>query len=142
MNWGYKIALAYLVFVGGMLFLVFKANSQKFDLVVNDYYEQELKYQEVIDQKQRAATLSTAAEVTYQNGRLAVAFPEEFRSQKIEGELYLYRPSDARRDLKRSFSLSELHYATDIQSLSGLYEIRLSWNVNGKTYFQEQKKFF
>ena len=43
----------YLAFVAGMGFLVFKASNQEFDLVTKDYYEQELKYQQVIDQSAR-----------------------------------------------------------------------------------------
>ena len=41
--------LLYAVFVAGIVFLVVKASSQKFDLVTKDYYEQELQYQNVID---------------------------------------------------------------------------------------------
>jgi hypothetical protein len=50
LSWGYKIMFVYIAFVAGMGFLVFKASSQKFDLVTKDYYDQELKYQQVIDQ--------------------------------------------------------------------------------------------
>ena len=45
MNWGYKIMLAYVVFIAGILFLVFKSSSQKVELVTENYYEQELKFQ-------------------------------------------------------------------------------------------------
>ena len=58
LSWGYKITLVYIAFVAGMGFLVFKASSQKFDLVTKDYYEQELKYQQVIDQAANSSRLS------------------------------------------------------------------------------------
>ena len=57
LSWGYKIAFVYIIFVAGIGFLVFKASSQKFDLVTKDYYDQELKYQEVIDQAANTAML-------------------------------------------------------------------------------------
>ena len=43
MNWGYKIVLVYIVFITGIVTLVYKSSAQNQDLVVNDYYEQELK---------------------------------------------------------------------------------------------------
>ena len=43
LSWGYKIAIAYIAFVSGMGILVFKAGSQKFDLVTKDYYDQYYK---------------------------------------------------------------------------------------------------
>ena len=46
MNWGYKILTVYIIFIAGILFLVFKSSNQNQDLVTKDYYEQELKYQQ------------------------------------------------------------------------------------------------
>ena len=46
-NWGHKIIIVYGVFVLGTLFMVYQSTLQKFDLVQNDYYAAELKYQEV-----------------------------------------------------------------------------------------------
>ena len=57
-SWGYKIAGAYLLFVAGIMFLVYKANNETYDLVTENYYEEELKFQNVIDKKQRASSLS------------------------------------------------------------------------------------
>ena len=58
MNWGYKILLVYLIFILGILFMVFKSSTQKTDLVTTDYYAKELKYQEKIDEmKQVVAQL-------------------------------------------------------------------------------------
>jgi len=64
-SWGYKIVIGYLAFVLGILFLVYKANQQKFDLVTEDYYGEELKYQNIIDQKSNVTELSTAPVVTH-----------------------------------------------------------------------------
>ncbi|MGL6269890.1 MAG: FixH family protein, partial [Chitinophagaceae bacterium] len=57
-NWGYKIAVFYLVFIAGIMFLVIKSSRQQMDLVTTDYYAQELKYQDKIDQSKRADGLS------------------------------------------------------------------------------------
>ena len=57
-SWGHKILFAYLAFVAGIMFLVFKASQEDYDLVTANYYEAELKYQDIIDQKENTARLS------------------------------------------------------------------------------------
>lgn len=142
-SWGYKITFAYLVFVAGILFLVYKAANEDYDLVTEQYYEAELKYQEVIDQKDRVAKLSAPVQVRTSVSHIAIQFPKEFRNKEVKGELYLYRPSDDQQDIRKKFVTSEAAYETTFDhSLSGLYEIKLSWESEGQTYFYEQKKFF
>jgi hypothetical protein len=142
-SWGYKIAAAYITFVIGILFLVYQANSQTFDLVTEDYYGEELKFQNVIDQRQRASELSASPQVSYAAGELKVALPAEFGGKEVKGEVYLYRPSDARKDIRKPFSVT----GTDCRvllpgGLSGMYDIKLTWRSEGKAFYHEQKIFF
>jgi hypothetical protein len=142
-SWGYKITAVYLVFVAGILFLVFKANQQKFDLVTEDYYGEELKYQNVIDQKSNVSALSAAPSIRHSVDHISIQFPQEFQGKALTGEVYLYRPSDASKDIKKVFTVN----GTDLQialpaALSGTYELKLSWNVNGKSFYNEQKIIF
>ena len=50
MNWGHKIIAVYVVFIAGMIFLVFKSSRQNIELVTEDYYAKELVYQQKIDE--------------------------------------------------------------------------------------------
>ena len=43
MSWGTKILIVFILFVGGILFMVIKSSIQKTDLVTTDYYAKELK---------------------------------------------------------------------------------------------------
>jgi hypothetical protein len=142
-SWSYKITFLYLSFVTGILFLVYKAANEDYDLVTEQYYEAELKYQDVIDQKERVAKLSAPLQIKSSVDNISVQFPKEFSNKQIKGELYLYRPSDDQQDIRKRFTTSEAFYETAFGcDLSGLYEIKLSWESEGKTYFYEQKKFF
>lgn len=141
-SWGYKIAATYLLFVAGIMFLVFKASNEQYDLVVEDYYEQELKYQEVIDQKQRLAALSTKVELTHKEGSLEMALPGDFAGKAVEGEVYFYRPSDAGKDLRKAFRIQGNRHTLSLPAMQGMYDIKISWKSEGKTYFHEQKMFF
>jgi hypothetical protein len=142
-SWGHKIAVVYLLFVAGILFLVFKANNEEFDLVTPNYYDEELKCQDVIDQKQRASSLSALPVVSFENGEVTIQFPEELANKELKGELYLYRPSDAKKDIRKAFVTKNTRLKIALPTInSGLYDIKLSWQADGQSYFHEQKKFF
>lgn len=143
LSWGHKIAGVYLFFVAGMLTLVYRATQQDYDLVTEDYYGAELKYQAVIDQKARTAHLSAPPQIRVQEGRLLVQLPAEFRDKATEGELYLYCPANDRNDLRRTFNITENAFSLPLPAtIKGLFQIKLSWKSGGQTYFHEQKEFF
>ena len=142
-SWGYKIAIFYLSFVAGMLFLVYKATSESFDLVTENYYEAELKYQDVINQKTNLSELSAPATITNTINTVAVQLPAEFNTKTAEGVIYLYRPSDASKDVRKNFITYDGSYELILaKNLSGSYDLKLSWKVDGKEFFQEKKLFF
>jgi nitrogen fixation protein FixH len=99
-SWGYKILFVYLAFVIGILFMVYKASREKFDLVTPDYYDAELKFQNVIDDKQRTAELSAPPKITHSVNAVSIQLSDEFLNKDVKGELFLYRPSDASKDVK------------------------------------------
>lgn len=142
-SWGYKIFIAYSLFAMGILFLAYKASRQNFDLVTENYYDAELKYQDVIDQKSNVARLSEPVQVSHTVNTVSIRLPKEFLSNAVQGEIYLYRPSDATKDIRKSFSTSDGFYQLDLgKDLSGSYELKLSWECGGKHFFQEKRIFF
>lgn len=143
MSWGYKIFLAYTAFAAGILFLAYKASQQSFDLVTENYYEAELKYQDVIDQKGNVSQLSEPPRITHTINTVNVQLPKEFSNQSVKGEIYLYRPSDATKDIRRQFSTGQGFYSLDLgKELSGSYDLKLSWETGGKRFFSEKRIFF
>lgn len=142
-NWGYKIFIGYSLFVMGILFLVYKANQQNFDLVTENYYEAELKYQEVIDQKGRTAALSSPPKITHSVEAVSIQLPIEFSHADVKGDMYLYRPSDASKDVRESFSTANGFSEIKLKrELSGAYELKLSWQAGGQTFYHESPIFF
>ncbi len=140
MNWGYKILVVYVVFVAGILFLVVKSSSQKMDLVTTDYYDKELKYQEKIDAINRVGQLS--AEVKYEivNDKLSIVFPKDFAGKKMEGEVALYCPSDEDKDIRHNFSIEDAPVIVTMNAnTKGNYELQLTWQADGKSYYFEKK---
>ena len=143
MSWGYKIMFVYLAFVAGMCFLIFKASNQEFDLVTKDYYEQELKYQQVIDQSANASRLSMPLYIEKKEAELKISFPDEMKNKKKLVDFYLYYAADAKRDFRRSFELNENELAQALPvGMKGMYELKLTWETEGVKYYHEQKIYF
>jgi len=140
MNWGYKILTVYAIFVLGILFLVFKSSLQKVDLVTKDYYGEELKYQNKIDQNKNTTSLSGAIKLDYNNNTLTVEFPKDFLGKAKNGTLILYYPADEHKDLTVPFSINKQTLPVKIPAdRRGLYEIHLGWEVEGVKYNFEKK---
>jgi hypothetical protein len=142
-SWGHKILFVYLAFVVGILFLVFKANNEKFDLVTPNYYEAELKFQNVINDRQHVAELSSPPKIVHSVNSIGIQLPEEFFNKQVKGQVYLYRPSDATKDLNLDFSTNKGFVEITLkENLAGAYAVKLSWEADGKRYYNEQRIFF
>ena len=133
----------YIAFVAGMGFLVFKASSQKFDLVTKDYYEQELKYQQIIDQSANTSKLSAPVTIEKREGELKISFPDVMKNKKKLVDFYLYYAADAKKDFRKSFEVNEneLDQALPV-GMKGMYELKLTWETEGVKYYFEKKLFF
>jgi hypothetical protein len=142
-SWGYKIASVYMLFVAGILFLVFKANNEEFDLVTKDYYGEELKYQQVIDETENYSKLSAPLSVEKTDSTVNIRFPEEMKGKKKEIDFYLYYPADAKKDFRISIETNENEFAQPLPTgTKGMYDLKLSWQADSIKYLHRQKIFF
>lgn len=143
LSWGYKILFGYLAFVAGIVFLVVKASNEKFDLVTKDYYEQELKYQQVIEQAANAAKLSAPVLVEKADGKITVRFPQEMKGVKKTIDFYLYFPADAKKDFRKKIETGDMEFTEALPAgIGGLHVLKLLWEAGGVNYYYEQKIFF
>jgi hypothetical protein len=129
--------------VGGIAFLVIKASSEKFDLVTKDYYGEELKYQQVIDESANTAKLSAPVLVNKNDGSLTIVFPQEMKGKEKQIDFYLYYPADASKDFRRSLNSNQQQITQSLpQNISGNYDLKLSWSTDSLKYYYEQKISF
>ena len=135
MNWGVGIAIVYILFVLGMLTLVFKSRSQKIDLVTENYYQQELAYQEEIDAKQRVEDSGCMPVIQKKSNQYQIQIPGS-KGNPIQGSLLAYCPSNKKED--RLISLKPTNdgqWLLDLESLSpSQYILKLHWSKCGEIY--------
>jgi len=142
-SWGYKIAGAYMVFVTGILFLAFKANKEEFDLVTKDYYGEELRYQQVIDQSENYNKLSTPLSVEKTDSTVKIIFPAEMKDKKKTIDFYLYYAADEKRDFRKTIETNENEFTQPLPTgTKGMYDLKLSWQTDSIKYLHKQKIFF
>ncbi|MCP4443408.1 MAG: nitrogen fixation protein FixH [Aureispira sp.] len=143
MNWGHGITLVFLSFVILMVTMVYQSFQQTFDLVADNYYEQEIHYQQTIDQKINAQALDKQPVLKVKKGQILVEFPQDSSQLKPTGELYFFRASNATLDIKTALELDN----TGQQTIStekfetGLYTLKLSWQMDGKDYYKEDQVY-
>lgn len=142
MNWGYKIMIGYGVFVAGILFLVYKSSQQNIDLVTTDYYAKELKYQERIDETERAALLPKPVSIEVVSDSLRISFGDAFEGKPLKGQLQLYFPASQEKDINCDFFTSSGTFSILLPAGNiGLHTVKLGWEANDIKYYLEKKIF-
>lgn len=142
MNWGYKILFVYLFFVSGIIFLVYKSSVQNQDLVTADYYEQELKYQDRIDETKRANALSASVKYEIRDNQLSIKFPEEMNGVQVSANILLYCIADKSKDIHYDASTNNASILMPLEAGSkGSYELKINWKANAVNYYYQHKLF-
>jgi len=141
--WPASIIATFVLFIGGTVGLVVLASKDRNDLVAADYYEQEIRYQQRIDQLHRTEPLSDEIQASFDgdNRRLIVKLPAKQAATGISGDIQLYRPNHAGAD--RSFPMAP--DPEGIQSIPandlkpGLWKVRLQWTSGADEFFADRQ---
>lgn len=137
-SWGWKITILYSCFVVGMVGLVVASSHQKFDLVSNDYYKDEIQYQKVIDANKNMTAFSKAILIHANSNDVIIEFPNELKDKAVKGSIEFYSPVN--KDWDKSFKLNVVNntFTVSRQQLRNTnYVIKVNFDVDGKPYYQE-----
>ncbi|MEE9431012.1 MAG: FixH family protein [Melioribacteraceae bacterium] len=139
-NWGGGIAIVIIIFTIVTLSFVYFAFTQDVNLVREDYYAEELKYQSKIEKIKRAKSLTSPLSVSVKEKAIQFSYPQNFESENIVGNVLLYRPSDRGRDIAFLILVDSLNQQNISSSkmLKGMWKAQVDWSVNNTTYFNEE----
>lgn len=142
-NWGTKIALIFVGFVGLILFMVFRSFQHNFDLEAEDYYARELAFQEAIDKKARAKELNEDVSWKIEGSQVVFYYPANMETSGIKGRIEFNRPSDKQLDRQTPVASNNDHqqYLALDQFTSGKYKVKVDWSYQGETYLTEGTLF-
>ena len=139
MSWGYKIIIVLVIFVTGILSMVYIAMQQTNETVDANYYEREMKYQDIIDGKNNLSRLGDTVSLNNNGEMLTINFPAASVNNIDSGKVEMMRMSDSKDD--RSVILTKnggtIYNIPIVDVSKGWYKIRAEWSNSGIGYYYE-----
>ena len=139
--WPYGIIAFFGLLFCGLAGVVVIAATHRESMVSENYYEQELKYQEQIDSAVRAQKSGARIQFDARAGKLTVAVPAGQAGRELAGAIEFYRPSSPALDRNVPLAPDAGGSQTvDVSKLAtGLWQVRVKWIADGESYFLEQR---
>ena len=145
-NWGTGIVLAFIGFIGFIMYFIITMNiNDKYDhdLVTEDYYGEELAYQNDIEKLKNAKDLIENISYEKTTEGLKIRFPKNLDFKKITGKMFLYRPSNKQLDFESKISLSNTYLLIpDNRLVDGRWNIKIDWQYNGISYLYKESMHY
>lgn len=141
LNWGTGITIVIVLFlvitIGQVLVIHYFVD---YDLVEEEYYDAEIKYQEQINKIERTNNLPEQLQIKLVDKIIEFNFPSLFKPELISGLITYYKPSNDLLDTYQEIKLNEKNnISKNTNELSpGLWKIRIDWAVNGVQYYNEK----
>ena len=141
MNWGTKIILSFVCFFGVIFTLAYISMNQDLNLVADNYYEQELAYEDQIERIKNTQGLTQRPEVVVnkREREARLVFPENLKEKVADGKIHFFRPSNSALDKEFTITLDEDgNQVFDISSFpAGLWKAKVSWEWKNREYYEE-----
>lgn len=137
-SWGHGVVIAlfaFIVFILSMLFL-FPNGQKNSEMVTDNYYEEELQYQDVIDSKKRADDLEEKPTYSQNPTGIKIVFPKDYNNSNTTVKFVLNRTDDQNLDIKKSEQLDAAQSILIPAKVlkAGNYTLRLTWITNKTEY--------
>lgn len=138
-NWGTGILIAIIVFMAITVVTVIFLMNQKVDLVTDNYYSKEIKYQQQIDRMNRTNEMDESVKINSENDFIRIVFPKSSNEKNIKGTIQFYRPSDSNKD----FTLPLVIDSSDQQLVpskilqKGYWKVKIDWTQDSLEYYKE-----
>lgn len=146
-NWGTGIVIAIALFMGFILYLVYMMTTDsKFDhdLVVEDYYKQEIGFQDELDAQTNALNLSEKIRVEQSLEGIRIVFPEQLATDVNKGTVFFYRVSNKVLDFEKALQLeTNVMEIPAAEILPGRWDVSVRWeDKNGNVFLVKEKITF
>lgn len=142
-NWGTSIVLAIISFMTFIIVLVVAMTTDKnfnHDLVTEEYYKQELSFQDQLNREANSQNLVTNIAVSKTREGILITFPSNLEYSQIKGEMFLYRPSDKEQDFTIPLKLSQHEMIIPERFLEkGRWNIEIDWSYLEETYYYKKE---
>lgn len=139
MSWGKAIILIFIVFAGFIGTMVYLMHLERIDLVRDDYYQDEIAYQQQINRVANSRHIDATAVIRYvpASHEIRLTLPDSLQ----RGTFLLYRPADRRQDVR--LTLTTATPTTNVIAMqgkpSGLWRAQLTWTNGQREFYTERE---
>jgi len=141
-NWGTGIVIAMIAFMSFILYFVVKMftdDKYQYDLVVEEYYKQEIGFQDELNAEKNAIELAENVVIAQIETGVMIDFPGNEASSDIDGIVTFYRPSNKNLDFTKPIFLEDQKmFIPKNEIAAGRWNISVRWEQNGKTYLTKK----
>lgn len=144
-NWGTGIFIAIVLFMSFILSFFYRSFSPELrhDLVSEDYYKDELHYQEDIDKMNNALKLDQNIILDNSATGINIVFPENMDYNNITGNIVFQRLSNIKLDFNQNIDLKSNRLTIpDSLLVSGKWVIKIDWQYDGEKYLLKKNWFY
>lgn len=138
-SWGVGITVSIIVFMLISVMFIYIAFNQDVNLVRDDYYEAEVKYNETMEKVKRTSALIDKLKISVIENNIQLQFPKISKSENINGNILLYRPSERNKDLSIIIQ-PDSNYLQTINTanmLSGMWKVKVDWTADSISYLND-----
>lgn len=137
-TWGHGVLVAlglFKIFILSMIFF-FTRGWQNAEEISDNYYADQLAYQDVIDAKNNADKLAEKPLYSEGSDGITITFPPEISVDGNKVAFHLFRTDDAKLDANKELILdANKRILIPKQILfKGSYTLKINWKTNGKPY--------
>ena len=139
-HWGHAIFIFFVFYIGALAFVMFQTTQVNHNLVVDDYYAQDLAYQGKYDKIENAGRDNKTISPSW--NQLKKEFIVVFDSnQSKQGVIILYNPTNKFKDQRMPFHdiVNDTVIFENIVLSPGRWKVQSDWSENGVAYYLEQE---
>ncbi|MFO7720255.1 MAG: FixH family protein [Gillisia sp.] len=145
-NWGVGVMIAlfaFIAFILNFVYLMYTDDKYEYDLVVEEYYKQEVGFQGELNAEKDANSLAENVVITATPDGVLIQFPVEEGILKIDGLITFYRPSGKELDFTRKILIDDREMFISKEFLvEGRWDVNVRWEYDGKNYLTKKKIIF
>jgi len=140
-SWGTGISIVIILFLIGTIGQAIAIHVFiDYDLVEEEYYDAEIKYQSQIEKIKRTKALPEPLKISLTTQFIEFDFPSIFENKTINGLIKFYKPSNDLLDKTQTIKLNgknKMYFSTN-ELTTGLWKVKVHWEVEGIEYYSEK----
>ncbi len=140
-NWGTKLTLFIILFMGFIFVLVYYTTQNRIILVEKDYYPKGMKFQDRIDERNNALHLKDSFQIVQNKDFVVVSFPE---INPDTGTVVFFRHNNSQLDQTikiKTDNDSKMYFSVN-DFEKGKYLVKFHWFEKKKGFYVEKSFFF